>query len=76
MESVIEKLTDGENTTVMFNKLRLIFKYTWDSKNQKIGGKKSRQKRKKYELVIHTKRDRHTHRLLCVSACSVMSDSL
>ena len=32
MESVIEKLTDGENKTVMFNKLRLIFKYTWDSK--------------------------------------------
>ena len=32
MESVIEKITDGENTTVMFNTLRLIFRYTRDSK--------------------------------------------
>ena len=32
VESVIEKLTDGENTTVMFNTLRLIFRYTRDSK--------------------------------------------
>ena len=77
MESVIEKLTDGENTTVMFNTLRLIFKYTRDSKNQKIGGKKPRQKREKYELVIHTKRNTHIHRLHCVWAgCSVVSDSL
>ena len=32
MESMIEKLTDGENTTVMFNRPRSIFKYIRDSR--------------------------------------------